>query len=131
MKTKSIIIALFAFVLVSGVFAKKEKVIFSVSMDCISCQKKIEKNIAFEKGVKDLDVQLAENTVTVTYDDSKTDIAKLQKGFKKIGYDAVEIKAKTCCDGKADAACCKSKEKSSADCAGSCKEGIKSADCAK
>lgn len=131
MKTKSIFIALFTFILVSGMFAKNEKVVFSVSMDCISCQKKIEKNIAFEKGVKALDVQLKENTVAVTYDDTKTDIAKLQKGFKKIGYDAVEIKAEACCKDKKDAACSTSKDKSTADCTTSCKDGKKTAECSK
>ena len=131
MKTKSILIALFTFLFVSGMFAKNEKVVFSVSMDCISCQKKIEKNIAFEKGVKALDVQLVENTVAVTYDDAKTDIAKLQKGFKKIGYDAVEIKADACCKDKKDDECCKSKDKSATTCTETCKDGKKTADCTK
>jgi copper chaperone CopZ len=131
MKTKSIFIALFTFIFVSGMFAKNEKVVFSVSMDCISCQKKIEKNIAFEKGVKALDVQLEANTVAVTYDDSKTDIAKLQKGFKKIGYEAVEINAEACCKDKKEGECCKSKEKSATACTGTCEEGKKSAECAK
>ncbi len=130
MKTKSIFIALFTFLFVSGMFAKNEKVVFSVSMDCISCQKKIEKNIAFEKGVKALDVQLEANTVAVTYDDSKTDIAKLQKGFKKIGYDAVEVKV-ACCKDKAEGECCKSKENSATACTGTCKDGKKSTECAK
>lgn len=131
MKTKSIFIALFTFLFVGGMFAKNEKVVFSVSMDCISCQKKIEKNISFEKGVKALDVQLVENTVAVTYDDTKTDIAKLQKGFKKIGYDAVEIKADACCKDKKEGECCKSKDKASTECAETCKDGKKSAECAK
>ncbi len=131
MKTKSIFIALFTFLFVSGMFAKNEKVVFSVSMDCISCQKKIEKNIAFEKGVKSLDVQLEANTVAVTYDDSKTDIAKLQKGFKKIGYDAVEIKANACCSDKKEGECCKSKENSATACTGTCKDCEKAAECTK
>ena len=131
MKTKSILIVLFTILFVGGMFAKNEKVVFSVSMDCISCQKKIEKNLAFEKGVKALDVQLVENTVAVTYDDAKTDIAKLQKGFKKIGYDAVEIKSDACCKDKKEGECCKSKDKSSTTCAETCKDGKKTADCTK
>ena len=123
MKTKSIFIALFTFLFVSGMFAKNEKVVFSVSMDCISCQKKIEKNMSFEKGVKALDVQLEKNTVAVTYDDTKTDIAKLQKGFKKTGYDAVEIKADTSCKDKTEGECSDSKDKSSTACSETCKDG--------
>lgn len=131
MKTKSILIVLFTILFVGGMFAKNEKVVFSVSMDCISCQKKIEKNIAFEKGVKALDVDLKDNTVAVTYDDTKTDISKLQKGFKKIGYDAVEIKADACCKDKKDAECSKSKDNSTANCSESCKGEKKAAECAK
>ncbi len=112
MKTKSILIALLSFVIVGGMFAKdnkKEIVVFSVNMDCDHCVKKIEKNIPFEKGVKGLEVDLEKKLVTVTYNASKTNVAKLQEGFKKIDYIAVEVKAKECCSEKATAAC---KEKS-------------------
>ena len=101
MKTKSILIALLAFVMVGGLFAKdnkKETTVFSVEMDCEKCQKKIEKNIAFEKGVKAIDVNLEKDLVTVTYAPKKTDVAKLKKGFEKIGYKAVEVK--DCCPKK-------------------------------
>lgn len=121
MKTKIIFIAVLSFLFVNGLMAKNQKVLFSVNMDCEKCQKKIEKNIAFEKGVKSIDVKLAEKTVTVTYNDTKTDVAKLQKGFKKIGYEAVEVKAK-CCSGKADAECCKSGDAKTTNCSGTCKE---------
>lgn len=105
----------------NGLLAKNQKVLFSVNMDCEKCQKKIEKNIAFEKGVKAIDVKLDEKTVAITYDDSKTDVAKLQKGFKKIGYEAVEVKSK-CCSGKSEADCCKSGENKTTECSGKCKE---------
>ena len=121
MKTKSILIAVLSFVLVAGTFAKdkNEKVVFSVDMDCPACQQKIEKNIAFEKGVKDLEVDLENDLVTVTYKSSKTDIAKLQKGFEKIGYKAVELKAKGCCSEEASTECkekCADDKKATTDC---------------
>ena len=121
MKTKIIFIAVFSLLFMNGLLKKKKKVLFSVNMDCEKCQKKIEKNIAFEKGVKAIDVKLDEKTVAVTYDDSKTDVAKLQKGFKKIGYEAVEVKSK-CCSGKSEADCCKSGENKTTECSGKCKE---------
>ncbi|MDD3322452.1 MAG: heavy-metal-associated domain-containing protein [Paludibacter sp.] len=105
MKTKIILIALLSFLFVGGMFAKKEKVTFSVEMDCMSCKQKIEKNIAFEKGVKDMDVNFEKKTVILTYDDSKTDIAKLQKGFKKIGYEAVVVKPAACCGENTSEGC--------------------------
>ena len=75
------------------VFAQKSNqnratVVFNVTMDCHSCQQKIEKNIAFEKGVKALDVSLQKQTVQVTYDTRKTTVEKLQEAIKKLGYEA-------------------------------------------
>ena len=66
----------------------KEKVAFSVNISCDNCVKKVEKNIAFEKGVTDLVCDLSNKTVVVTYDKSKTTEKKLIDAFKKIGYEA-------------------------------------------
>ena len=97
MKTtiKIIIVALFAFTITFSASAKKQKVVFDVSMDCENCKKKIEKNIAFEKGVKSLKVSLENKTVEITYEDTKTDVKKLQTGIEKLGYTATEVKPKT------------------------------------
>ena len=67
---------------------EKETVTFSVAMHCENCKKKIERNLAYEKGVLDLEVNLKEKTVTVTYDAAKTDVKKLTDALKKIGYEA-------------------------------------------
>ena len=67
----------------------KETVTFIVKdMDCANCVKKIEKNIAFEKGVTDLKCDLLKKTVVVTYNKDKTTESKLKDAFKKIGYEA-------------------------------------------
>ncbi len=66
----------------------RETVVFNVAMDCHSCQQKIEKNIAFEKGVKALDVSLQKQTVQVTYDTRRTTVEKLQEAIKMLGYEA-------------------------------------------
>lgn len=60
-------------------------------MHCESCEEKIKKNIRFEKGVKEIETSIADQTVTIRYDAEKTTPAKICEGFKKIGYDA-EIK---------------------------------------
>ncbi len=65
----------------------KEKIVFDVSMTCESCQKKIEKNIAFEKGVTDLKVDLPNKTVLIEYKPSQTTVEKLQAAIVKLGYD--------------------------------------------
>lgn len=109
MKTKSILIIAFAMVTMFA-FAKNEKVVLNVSMHCEACQKKIEKNIAFEKGVKDLQVNLEKKQVTITFDDAKTNVDNLIAGFKKIGYIAsvaekTNAGEKACCAEKKDGAC--------------------------
>ncbi|MDR0755264.1 MAG: heavy-metal-associated domain-containing protein [Prevotellaceae bacterium] len=50
------------------------------------CKQRIEKNIPFEKGIKDVEVNLKDNTVTVRYDNTKTDVEKIREAFKKLGY---------------------------------------------
>ena len=71
---------------------KNEKTItFTVNMDCQSCVKKIEGNIAYEKGVKDLKVSLDNKECKVTFREDKTTPEKLIGAFKKLGYKA-EVK---------------------------------------
>lgn len=65
----------------------KETVVFDVSMTCENCQKRIEKNIAFEKGVTDMKVDLANKTVQIEYKPSQTTIDKLQAAIVKLGYE--------------------------------------------
>ena len=66
--------------------AATKTVTFNVSMHCKNCVKKINDNVAFEKGVKDLSVSLDQKTVTVTYDPARTDVAKLKAALEKLGY---------------------------------------------
>jgi copper chaperone CopZ len=70
----------------------KETVVFEVSMTCENCQKRIEKNIAFEKGVTDMKVNLENKTVTIVFKKSQTTVEKLQEAIKKLGY---EVTVKT------------------------------------
>ena len=72
---------------VAAVLAKDIRVvIFKVSqMHCENCEKKVKNNMRFEKGVKEL-TELKNKTVSITYDAEKTDVKKLQAGFKKFNY---------------------------------------------
>lgn len=67
---------------------KVETVTLDVSMTCENCKKRIEKNIAYEKGVTDLTVDLPSKTVTIEYRKDKTTIDKLIAAFEKLGYEA-------------------------------------------
>ena len=66
----------------------KQVVVLSCDLHCQGCCDKIMKNIAFEKGVKDIVCDLENKTVTVTYDANKTDVPTLLKAFDKIGKPA-------------------------------------------
>jgi Cu2+-exporting ATPase len=94
------ICALFAFSMASAQETKKKsnvvKTTFLVeSMECENCVKKIEKNIAFEKGVTDLKCELTTKTVEVTYRSDKTTEDKLIAAFKKIDKPAKVLKEDT------------------------------------
>ena len=64
--------------------SNRQTVVLSCDLHCQGCCDKIMKNIAFEKGVKDLVCDLSTKTVTVTYDTTKTDLPTLLKAFEKI-----------------------------------------------
>jgi Cu+-exporting ATPase len=82
--------ALTLLVIGTPAFAKvdKQSVTFYVDLHCQGCIDKIYKNIAYEKGVKDLKCDLETKTVVVTYDAAKTDISTLQKAFASINKPA-------------------------------------------
>lgn len=65
----------------------RDTVTFDVSMTCENCQKKIEKNIAFEKGVTDMKIDLEKKTVKIEYKKNQTTVEKLQKAIEKLGYE--------------------------------------------
>ncbi len=60
-------------------------------MHCESCENKIKKNLRFEKGVKKIETSVENQTVTVTYDATKTNVKSLQSAMKQIGYDTKVI----------------------------------------
>ena len=87
------VIALFAVnAQANGQDKKQEEaeVTFNVNVDCASCVKKLESNLPFEKGVKDLKVSLEEQTVWFKYQPSKTTKEKLAEAIKKFGYEVSE-----------------------------------------
>lgn len=79
---------------VAAVWAKDIRVVvFRVSqMHCEKCEKKVKDNMRFEKGLKDLSTEVKTKTVTITYDAEKTNVKKLQAGFKKFNYVAEFVK---------------------------------------
>lgn len=70
---------------------ERRRVVYSSDLDCENCEKKVMENIAFEKGVKDISVNLDNATVSIIFDETKTDTLKLAKAIRRLGYSAKVI----------------------------------------
>lgn len=85
---------------------KLEELKIKSSVVCDMCKTTIEKELAFEKGVKKSTVDVDSKIVTVLYNPKKTTPDKIRTAISKIGYDADEVPADTKAYKKLDA-CCK------------------------
>lgn len=65
-------------------------VCYHVSMDCVGCKIKIEKNIAFEKGVKAMDINLEDKIVKIKFNPAKNNSLAIKRAIEALKYD-VEI----------------------------------------
>ena len=61
-------------------------------MHCASCENKIKGNLRFEKGVKQIECDIPQQRVTITYDAEKTTPDAIIQSFGKFGYKATEVK---------------------------------------
>jgi len=110
MKPLKIIIILAVF-LSSPVFSQEKErntaeITIKTSAVCGMCKDRIEHDMAFEKGVKDVNLDLETKEVTIEYKTRKTNPDRLRKAITEIGYDADDLEA----DAKAYEklpACCK------------------------
>lgn len=73
--------------------AKTVTTTFLTDIDCDHCAKKIEANIPFEKGVKQVRIDLPTKTVEVTYDPKKNTDEGIIRGFDKIKVKAEVLPA--------------------------------------
>ena len=71
--------------------ANIQEVTFVTTIDCKNCVKKVEANLPYEKGIKDMKVNLDDRTVWIKYDAAKTDKEKLAAAIVKLGYEAEEV----------------------------------------
>ncbi|QJW90456.1 heavy-metal-associated domain-containing protein [Spirosoma taeanense] len=72
---------------------KEKEIKIKTSAVCTMCKARIERNLAFEKGVKEADLDVKTKVVTIKYNPAKTDVAKLKANISKTGYDAEEVPA--------------------------------------
>lgn len=98
MKTFKLIIAtLLVSVIAFGAQAQnKKKVVeatFTTSAQCGMCKDRIEKVLAYEKGIISADLNVETKVLTVKYKANKTNEAKIKEAVSKAGYDIDDIKA--------------------------------------
>lgn len=88
---------LFLFIGINS-FAQTQKTVtveIQTSAKCDECKERIEKALAYEKGVKQAQVNLKNAIVTITYNADKTNPQILRKTISLVGYDADSVKADT------------------------------------
>lgn len=85
-----------------GLFEKADAQIFSknkeydtafikVSSRCNDCKERIEKALAYEKGLKEFNLDLKTHKVYVVYKPQKTTLDKIREAITKVGYDADQM----------------------------------------
>lgn len=72
--------------------AQFKTTVFLTDVDCETCAKKIDNSLPYQKGVKEVKVDVSTRKVTVTYDATKSSDDALIKAFKKIKINAEVIK---------------------------------------
>lgn len=86
MRTKVLFLSLAIAAVCSAKDIKTVVVNTAPEMHCSSCENKIKSNLKFEKGIKDIQTNLTDKTVTIQYDADKTNVEDIIAGFKKINY---------------------------------------------
>lgn len=90
---------------------KSDTLTVKSSVVCGMCKDRIEQGMAFEKGVKNILVNLDKKEVMLVYNPSKTNPADLKKKISALGYDADEVQADKVAYEKLPSCCKKGNEK--------------------
>ncbi|MDL2227685.1 heavy-metal-associated domain-containing protein [Odoribacter sp. OttesenSCG-928-L07] len=76
---------------------KGEKLLLiKADVDCNNCKSKIEKQMSYAKGVKDVKADVTTKAVTIAYDPKKTDEAALLKEVQKLNMGGEIVRVKEC-----------------------------------
>ncbi len=93
-KNLIVAIALFVGLATNTLYAQKKEnkvVHFKSDMDCSHCEQTLTDYLKFQKGVKDLKVDHASNTILIEYKEEKNTDEKLAEAIQKKGYKAEKI----------------------------------------
>lgn len=76
--------------------------------NCESCEPRVENALKATEGVLSADMKVSEQTISVSYNPSKTDEQKIKKAIAMTGFDAGDVKADPAAYDNLDD-CCKRK----------------------
>ena len=97
-KLMMILVALATITGVATAAPKAEKkiatVVFTTDIDCPHCAQKVMNSIPYEKGIKDVQVDVPTKTVTVKFDEAKNSVESLTKAFESIKVKVVKAEEK-------------------------------------
>jgi periplasmic mercuric ion binding protein len=105
-----LVMSLVAIVIANSAVAQEKKknyeeVQIQTSAVCGMCEERIETNIAYEKGVKKVELNDATKIVTIGFDPRKTNADSLRTAISKLGYDADDVAADPVAHDKLPACC--------------------------
>jgi len=93
----TLIIIAFMAINTQSAFAQKAKktetITIKTSAQCEMCKERIEKDLAYEKGIVSSNLDVETQVVTVKYKIAKTTPEKIRIAITKIGYDADDVPA--------------------------------------
>lgn len=95
-------------------FAQDKKVAtikIKTSAVCGQCKDRIEQGMAYEKGVRDVSLDVDTKIATVKYSTAKTTPEDLRKSISKLGYDADDVPADSAAYAKLPPCCKKDTKK--------------------
>ena len=117
MKTKSVlkkilIISVITLFISGSSFSQDKKsaeLKVKTSAICSQCKDRIEQGMAYEKGIKDIVLDVDTKIATITYNPSKTTPDVIRQAISRLGYDADTIPANKDAYNKLPP-CCKKKD---------------------
>jgi len=98
----------------TGLFSQDKKNVelkIKTSAVCGQCKDRIEQGMAYEKGIKDIVLDVDTKVATVRYNPGKTTPAEIRLAISKLGYDADSIPANKAAYAKLPPCCKKDAKK--------------------
>jgi copper chaperone CopZ len=70
---------------------KTEEIQIKTSLMCKMCKERITNGLIYEKGIKDVSIDIPSKIVTVKYNTKQTNPDKIRTSISKMGYDADKV----------------------------------------